>query len=450
MTQPLAAADRRTLLSRDFVLTSIGTFSLIFLTAFESLAVTTVMPTISRELDGQALYAVSFAAPLATGIVGMVAAGLWSDRRGPARPLVGTVLLFVLGLMVCGAAPSMEVLVLGRLLQGLGGGGSIVAVYVLVGVVYPARLQPRVFASFAAAWVLPSLFGPSIAALIADRYGWQWVFLTAVGLAGLALLLCTPSLRALPEQAFRGTGGGRAALAWSALAATGVLALDLSSRAGKASVLVGVAAVAVILTAIRPLVPAGTLQARRGLPSTVLTRGALSASFVTAEAYLPFVLQDQWDYSPGQAGIALSVAGISWASASQVQGRLGDRIADTRAMMIGSNLAAVGLAVIVVTTFADFSSLLLIAGFGVLAVGMGLGFARTTVAMLGASSDEDRGFNSSALSIADSLAAAVAVTVAGLAFALSESTGLGDPFGAVFVVGLVSVSLAVAAARRTW
>ena len=78
-----------------------------------------------------------------------------------------------------------------------------------------------------------------------------------------------------------------------------------------------------------------------------------------------------------------------------------------------------------------WSSLLLIGGFGVLAVGMGLGYARTTVAMLGESTDEDRGFNSSALSIADSLAAAVAVTLAGLAFAVSESTGLVDPFGAV-------------------
>ena len=57
-------------------------------------------------------------------------------------------------------APSMEVLTAGRVVQGLGTGALIVSLYVVVGVVYPAVLQPAVFASFAAAWVLPSLFGP--------------------------------------------------------------------------------------------------------------------------------------------------------------------------------------------------------------------------------------------------------------------------------------------------
>ena len=55
----------------------------------------------------------------------------------------------------------MEVLTAGRVVQGLGTGALIVSLYVVVGVVYPPALQPAVFASFAAAWVLPSLFGPA-------------------------------------------------------------------------------------------------------------------------------------------------------------------------------------------------------------------------------------------------------------------------------------------------
>lgn len=449
VSQPLPAADQRTLLSRDFILTTIGTFSLIFLAAFESLAVTTVMPGISRELDGAHLYAISFAAPLATGIVGMVAAGLWSDRRGPAQPLIGLVAIFALGLIVCGLAPTMEVLVLGRLVQGFGGGGSIVAIYVLVGVVYPGWLQPRVFASFAAAWVFPSLFGPPIAALIAERFGWQWVFLSAVGLALLALALCWPVLGTVSAPSSERADGGLIALAWASLAAAGVLGLDFSGRAGEAAVVVGVVAAAATILAVRPLVPRGTLRARRGLPSTILTRGALSAAFFTIEAYIPFVLQDRWHYSPTQAGMALTVAGVSWASASQLQGRLGERLSNTRAMVIGSALAATGGVIVILATYADWSGLVVIGGYGVTSVGMGLGYARTTVAMLGASSDADRGFNSSALTIADSLAAALAVTLGGLAFALSERTEWGDPFGAVFVVGTICAILAIASARRT-
>src|SRR5688572_6364896 len=97
-------------------------FALIAIVAFEAMAVVTVMPTIARDLDGLPLYALSFAAPLASGVIGMVAAGGWSDRRGPGPPLVVSLVLFSLGLVACGTAPTMEVLVAGRVLQGLGGG----------------------------------------------------------------------------------------------------------------------------------------------------------------------------------------------------------------------------------------------------------------------------------------------------------------------------------------
>ncbi len=59
-------------------------FSIIFLAAFEAMAVTTIMPLVARDLDGEALFALAFAVPLAAGIIGMVIAGNWTDRSGPA------------------------------------------------------------------------------------------------------------------------------------------------------------------------------------------------------------------------------------------------------------------------------------------------------------------------------------------------------------------------------
>ncbi len=171
------------ILAPAYAATTIGMFALIAIVAFEAMAVVTVMPTIARDLDGLPLYALSFAAPLASGVIGMVAAGGWSDRRGPGVPLVVSLVLFSLGLVVCGTAPTMEVLVAGRVLQGLGGGALTVALYVVVGLVYAEDQQPAVFASFAAAWVLPSLFGPGLAAAVASAWGWRWVFLSVVVLA---------------------------------------------------------------------------------------------------------------------------------------------------------------------------------------------------------------------------------------------------------------------------
>src|SRR5690349_8390624 len=96
------------LFSPAYAAFTVGMFALCAFVAFEATAVVTVMPTVARELHGIGLYALSFAAPLASGVVGMVAAGGWSDRRGPVRPLGLALVLFASGLVVCGLAPSME------------------------------------------------------------------------------------------------------------------------------------------------------------------------------------------------------------------------------------------------------------------------------------------------------------------------------------------------------
>src|SRR5919106_1844925 len=92
---PSITPNKRGILRGPYLLTTVGACALVFLAAFESLAVTTIMPIVSRELDGASLYALAFAGPLATGVIGMVAAGNWSDRRGPAGPLHASVAMFV-------------------------------------------------------------------------------------------------------------------------------------------------------------------------------------------------------------------------------------------------------------------------------------------------------------------------------------------------------------------
>jgi MFS family permease len=195
------------ILQRPYLWVTIGTCALVFLAAFESLAVTTIMPVVSRELQGADLYALAFAGPLATGVIGMVAAGNWSDRRGPAIPLYASVALFVAGLLIAGTAVSMPLLVAGRLVQGLGGGALTVALYVLVARIYPGLLHPRIFAAFSAAWVIPSLVGPFAAGIVAQVLSWHWVFLGVVGLVIPALVMIVPVLRgmtaALPGPLWR-------------------------------------------------------------------------------------------------------------------------------------------------------------------------------------------------------------------------------------------------------
>jgi MFS family permease len=441
------SGPRPRLLSPTYAATTIGMFALVAFAAFEATAVTTVMPTVARELDGIGLYALSFAAPLASGVVGMVAAGARADRHGPVGPLVAALVLFAIGLVVCGAAPSMEILVAGRVLQGLGGGAITVCLYVVVGLVFPAVLQPAVFASFAAAWVLPSLFGPALAAFVAHAFGWRWVFLGVVVLVAASSLLIAPALRGLKVQ--DGAAEHRPSrLAWAVVGATAVLALELlGSRRGAAGLL-AVVALGVVILSLRTLLPPGALVVRRGLPAVIGTRGLLSASFFCAEAYIVFVLQDRWGLTPGTAGLALTAVGVVWAGSSQVQARLGDRVSDVAAMRWGTALVLAGTAALTLVVLADGPPLLAMAAYVVAGAGMGFGYPRTGVAMLAASSDTDRGFNSSALSIADSLGGALSLSFSGIVFGIATRAGA-DPFLSVFVLATGIAALGVVAASRT-
>ena len=480
--RPGPAPESAGIFHRSYLLVTLGACALVFLAAFESLAVTTIMPLVSRELEGAGLYALAFAGPLATGVIGMVAAGSWSDRSGPVAPLLAAVGMFVLGLLIAGTAGSMPVLVSGRLVQGLGGGALTVALYVVIARVYPAVLHPKIFAAFSAAWVIPSLVGPFAAGVVAQLAGWQWVFLGVVGLVIPALLLTAPALRGLNgspgvaaggpsvaagdpraagddpraaaepaaagEPAAARTPGGLAKLALAALAALAVLGLNLSANVPVAGGLLAAAAVAVALLAVRPLMPRGTLTARRGLPSVILTRGLGSAAFFGAEVYLPYLLVERYDFAPTFAGLTLTGGAIAWAAASGVQGRLGTRLEHRKAVRIGAALVLAAIALALVTTVLAWPAAVAITGWIFAGGGMGLMYPRLSVMTLALSTKDTEGFNSSAMSISDSLGGALALAGTGIVFTAFSTTTSAASFAGVFALTALIGVAAVAVAPR--
>lgn len=389
---PGAGDDRGGIWHPRYLWVTVGAVAMIFLAATQALAVTTVMPLVSADLGGDALYAVAFSGTLATSVIGMVAVGAWCDRRDPVLPLATSVALFVAGLVIAGLAPSMEVLVLGRLLQGLGTGGQTVALYVVVARVYPAHLHGRVFAAFSAAWVIPSIVGPFLAGFVAEQLHWRWVFLGVAVLTLVAFTVVYLSLHDLPlrvEDPSRAPVARRLALA--TVVAAGALALSLAGEAGPwTGVVVAVALVAIAL-AIRPLLPAGTA--------------------------------------------------LLWAAGAEVQGRFGDRLGNARITLFGATLLLAAA-----TAAWHLPAWTIIAGWSLAGAGMGLMYPRLTVLTLAYSTPQNQGFNSSALSISDSIGASAAIAVMGLTFVALRATDASFP--AVFAIAAALALLAVVPGLR--
>lgn len=432
---------------------TVGSVALVSLLAFEALAVGTAMPTVARTLDGLGLYALAFGGPFASGVVAMVASGIWCDARGPRPAMWHGVGWFVVGLVVAGAAPTMEVLVVGRVVQGFGSGLLSVALYVIVAQAYPEELRRRVFAAFAAAWVVPSLVGPAVAGLIVEHLGWRWVFLAVPAVAVPAVLLIQPGLRALGTTApTRPPAGALARIGWAcgAGASAALLHYGGQQRGALAAGLIGVALVG-LLACVPRLLPAGFLRAARGLPTVIGLRGLASAAFAGAEVVIPLMLSRERGFSPTAAGLVLTVGALSWSVGSWIQGRIAAPRSAATLPRTGLACIAVGTAGVAVALLPALPVALAVLAWAVAGLGMGLLYPSLSVLTLDLSAPAEQGRNSSALQLGDSLSAATVLALTGAVLAAGSAPGRASYATTLAVAagcGLLGVLLAGRVVRR--
>ncbi|GAA1110949.1 MFS transporter [Kribbella jejuensis] len=448
LAEPATGTDG--VLSPQYRALTIGMVALITLVAFESLAVATAMPTVAQALDGLSLYALAFGGPLASGVVAMVVSGTWSDLKGPTRPLWHGTAWFLAGLVIAGFAPSMEVLVVGRIIQGYGSGLLTVALYVIVGHLYPARLRPRIFAAFATGWVVPSLVGPAIAGLIVEHASWRLVFLAVPVLAIPAALVMRPGLAQGSGYDVRpGRLWDKRAM-WAVAAAVGVGLLHYGGqqRGVVQLVLLAVGLAGVIAFGPR-LLPKTTFTFGRGLPSVVALRGLVAASGFGAEVFLPLMLTRERGLSPALAGLVLTVSALSWTAASWYRGRPNQPFAHSVFLQGGMILIVLGIATATLTLNQHVPVLVGILGWSLTGLGMGTVFPTLSVLVLEYSERDEQGANSSAAQLSDSLSTATVLAIGGSLFAAMEPHSAVTAYVVAFGFPALLALLGVLAARRT-
>ncbi|MFC7593942.1 MFS transporter [Terrabacter sp. GCM10028922] len=435
------------LLSPALRATTIGVLALVSLHAFEALALTTVMPTIARDLEGDSLYAMAFTATLAAGIVSIVWSGNLADRRGPRPPLLLGLVLFAVGLVVAGLSANMVVLVVARVVQGLGAGMTSTALYVLVTRVYPQRLHTAILAGFSAAWVVPSIAGPFVAGLIAQTIGWRWVFGLALVVLLVAAVLLGRIIAGLRQDLVDVPWRWRS-IAASVVLAVAVLGLNaVADRLDPLGVAVAVLALVVVGLTLLPLTPRGTLRVARGLPADIALRALAFAAFSGAEVYLPRLLTERDGLSPSLAGIALTVTGITWFAGSWVQGRWDRRFEIGRTASVSLAAMTLTLGGLALAVAFGAPTWVLVATFPVLGFGIGTLYPRVTAQALSRAQSTEQGFVSSALQIGDSAGAATAIALSAIVFA-SAGSAVPGAYVAVFAVMALPAVVGWLAAHR--
>ena len=452
VTAPVApVAVRSELFGPSRRATTVGLVLLISLVAFEAMGVGTAMPALVADLGAVALYAWPFVSFMAASVFGTVVGGRWCDRAGPRVPLVATPVLFGLGLLVAGTASTMAQLLAGRVLQGLGAGALIVAVYVLIAVVYPERARPAVFGLMSAAWVLPSLVGPPLAGVVTETLSWHWVFLGLLPGVAVAVALVAPAVRRLgPPARTDGAPTARRGVIIAALAAAvGVSALSWASQhVGAAAAVVAAAALVMLVPALRRLLPRGVFGFRRGIPAVVAARGLIAAVFFTVNAYLPLMLVETHGWSLAAAGVPLIVGSLGWSAASGWQGRHPDldRSRLLRLGFCGVGLGTAGMLLVAPTWGVPWAAapFWLVAG-----VGMGLGLLVAVLSWCCSSPrDGVLGFNTSAAQIADQLTTAVVIGLGGALLALLGAPSAALPVLVALLTALAAVGAALAGRTR--
>lgn len=174
----------------------------VWLHAADSLLVATMLPAMVAEIGGHALVAWTVALYEVGSIVAGAASGLLAIRHGVRLPMGIAAGLFALGCAVSAMAPAMWLVLAGRLLQGLGGGGLMALSFVAVGLLFPKRLMPQALAAVSTLWGVSAFLGPLAGGLFVEFATWRagfWFF-ALQALAQAAWIALGPRLSDRPAE----------------------------------------------------------------------------------------------------------------------------------------------------------------------------------------------------------------------------------------------------------
>ncbi len=379
---------------------TVGLVLTVTITALESLTVLSVMPLVAADLDGLDLYGWVFAGFFLTSALAIPVTAQIVDRSGLSRPFAAGLLLFGGGLLVAGLAPTMSILVAGRLLQGTGAGALNAVIYAAIAVAYGPRERGRVLALISTAWLVPAFAGPLLGSLIAQASSWRWTFLGLGAGVPLVALLVLPAVaghdRHRADRA-RLSGGG-----------FGLLPPPTIRRAALLSMLAGSALYGLL-------------------------------------AFAPEAMTEVRGQSTFEAGLAVGLLSLSWVLSAWAHQRIAHRVALRHSIRYGLLVMGLSSPVVAALIFRENPYPVVLVAWIVVGIGAGFAFQAINLLVMAEAPPGAEGRATSSVQLANTIGAAIGTSAMGallnvaIGSGLALGTGLGIVFATCVAVMLVSV-----------
>ena len=424
------------LLSGPNLLRSVALTGGVALHAINVHIVTTILPSVVRDIGGLEYYAWNITLFVVTSILGSTLTAKLLDVVSARSAYLAALLMFTLGSVMCATAPEMGWMLAGRSVQGLGGGLLAGLSYALIRIVFAPPLWSRAVALVSGMWGVATLFGPAVGGLFAESGNWRMAFWVLLPVSALQALIVLLQLRGVAKS---GTGKVRVPVLKIILLALSVLSVALAGQFEQTSAkLAGVAcglAFGILVARLdqRPgvqLLPTGAYRLD-SIMGKVFACVCLLMIGTTTEIFVPYFLQTIHGYTPLLAGYMTAAMAGGWSIASLLSSGRADGGAD-RMVRLGPLLMTVSLAALaILLPLQDGMPLILhsvllaltLAGVG---LGVGLGWPHLLTRVMKVAVAGEENLAASAITTVQLYAMAIGAALAGL---VANAAGLTAPGG---------------------
>lgn len=430
-----------------------------FFIAVDVTVVNIALPSIGTafEVRGNALTWVVVGYTITGGGLLMLG-GRLGDLWGRRRTLLTGTVLFGVASLLAGLAPSFEILVIARLLQGAGEAVALPAAMATIVLLFPeGPRRSRALSVWAAVASCGLVVGFALSGIITAYLGWRWIFLISVPfilvVVVAAFLLLENDRPAGRRPARLDLPGGLLLTACPLLFTYGVVeagesgtSIWVSVAAFVGAVLAGVGFVRVEARSQNPMVPLGFFADRarvRANLTTILLSAALSTSFLL----FTFYLQDHLGIGPLGSGLIMLPLAVALILASVLVPRLLTRWGARSCVLIGLSSAACAMVVVGLVALLDAGPAWLLPAMVLIAAGMGFGIVGLQYIAVSGTTDDDAGIASGVQRAADQLGGASGVALyVGIGFAPALHSA--DPFVIAALLAVVGLGVGAIVAQR--